>query len=832
MNSPKPRLRRLTLEVSLKPFFDLDDAGIARTCGRIWGNWLRLIDRADAVAVLLWIGSGDEILTWSGDDDDRVPAAQSIGFNNLRCPGAYDPAVEHYTYNAARPYANPLPDLRYRHVRQIIAALKATGEAACGKRPSIGATIDPGPEFADSPWRYEIHPEVLQTKREGLPYPMHFLTHEAALHADARPYAGLPDGIPEGMTLGTLIGRQFEAARRRLGFDFLWLSNGLGYSHHPWIVLGDLFDGRRFHPDRAADALRRANRFWQDLRAETDAPVDVRGTNFTVGMDLATDGCSHADIVRIGRLERPPCNPPWGSRALGLEMAAYLSRLARTPGVRLPMRFYLNDPWFASTPWYDYYGQNPFDIYVPMAASRVSDDGGADAPTDLSLLTIDTSEGDLPEDEAGEVTPHLLAALDARPDAPGPVVWVYPFDEYDALLKERPRGLDRAFAGDWAVARAIDAGLPLSTVCDTGRFARLQAAGRLADAVYVAPVPDQDGPLARALAGHVRGGGSVMLYGSTAGAPADLLAMLALAHAEPVEGPMTLSTTLPGDTFERQAEPPRDVDPLEASVGMEHRAAVTTARIGGQLPLIHRPVTSGGPVVETCTDAAALRAEVESDGRRRAYAVFRADPAWRGGRMAWLRATVDMDVSGPRGEPVWDPPGLTAQPAPLARYLLGEFGVRVLQDRRDEGVLPAHVFFKRCRGAWHVVGVKRDTSVRFRVRLPDGAPVYEEAETPIVGGMAVDGFGKWFAARIAAFVTMGDGIVRTKRQVVPVGLRYHVSIAGLEGADVTLYADAGAAPRDVRVWRELRGGDVPHDADDARGTIRVSGYTGTLYVSW
>lgn len=831
---PQPRrLKRVTLETTLKPFFDLSDAGIDATCRKLWTNWRHLVSRCDDVAVLLWVGAGDDIMAWSGDMDALVPVTQTIGFNNLQYDTAYDPEIDHYRRNAAQPYSKHAPRVTYTNLKRIVAALRETCEAMLGKRPAIGATVDPGPEFVDSPWRFEQHPEILQTKQPHLPYPMHFISHQTTLNADPTPHAGFPDGIPAGISYGTFLGRQFKACQDKLGYDLLWLSNGMAYSHHPWISRGDLFDGVAFHPDRVEAQRGMANDFWRDLRAETDVLIDVRGTNFAVGMDVSTDGCSHKDIWEIGQLQRPPCNPPWGSRALGLEMTAFLSRLAKTPTDRLPFRFYLNDPWFVVTSWYDYYGQEPFDVYVPMAGSRMNARGGVDTPTDLNLLTIDTSYGDLLEDEAAEFTPHMLTALDRAPDAAGPVVWVYPFDEYDGMLTGDAGKINYPFAHDWFICRAADAGLPLNTVCASDVFVALHEAGRLPDSVYVAPVPaDKDWAYGKAIVEHVKAGGKVLLYGATDHAPAELLELLAIDHADPIEGELAFESTLMGDRFERATPPPSGSNPLEDAVGLVDDAGGATVREGA-LPLIHRSIVSGGGITETCGDAGAVRATAAAGDTKRAYAIVREQGDWHGGKIAWLRSTVGFDPTSRHLEAAWDKPGAAVQAAELARYLLNALDYQIVQDRLDEAVRAANVFIKRHANGWYVVGHKPDTSARFWLRTPDGAPAYEECETRIVDGRAGETFGKTFHKLVRAFVKMDDGIVRVKRLTVPVGYRYHCSISDLVDADVTIYPNLEARPiEEVDVQKHLWTDPVECKRDAEQGVIRVRHYTGALFIKW
>ncbi len=829
------RFRRVCLETSLKPFRQLDAAFVESVCHTLWDNWRRLIARADEVAVLLWVGDGSEILQWQGNWDACVPWADRIGFCNYDTPGAFPPDNRHYRINRAVPYmANP-PRPTFRDLERIIEALRRTARGRLGREIRIGAALDPGPEFVENAWKFQRHPEVLTPDGPArMPCMMHFLTHQSTVRPDGEAYAGFPDGLDAPARFGTFLGRQFAAVMRDLGYDWIWFSNGFGYTHFPWTCCGELFDGQQFLPDRAEPELRRTRRFWEDFRRECpDVEVQVRGTNFTVGMDIAANGVSHEDVASTGRVVAPPPNPPWGSRALGLEMASFLSRMSSSPADRLLFRFYLNDPWFVTNPWYDYYNREPFDIYVPMSAARLGEDGSVETPHDLALLTVDTEKGELLRDEAGEVTPHLLRAAQTRPDAAGPVVWVYPFDDYHRILRNTPDGIADVFAHEWFACAMVNAGLPLNTVCPGDRFARLADVGALPDAIFVAPVPAPSSSYSQALLEHVRTGGKALLYGPLAPADPEWLDALGIELADPLEGDFEVDVRLATDRFRQEACAPSGGDSLDASIGMASDDAPAAA--AKQRLLHHRGLVSGGGIRAVAHEGTCeVRVALSQKGRERAYAVTRGGAALGGGRVAWIRGTSCFDPAAKPIEPRFDPPWRVVRPDDWARRLLADLGLDILQERLDESVQPANVFIKRHRGAWYFVGHKANTSARLWIRTEDGAPCFGECETPIAGGYAGECFGKSFHNEVRAFVTMRDGIVRTKTLPTPIGRRAHFSLANLVDADVAIYPEPEAlADGDLDLQPVIAGdAPVPHDVDAERGRAVVRRFTGTLYVLW
>jgi hypothetical protein len=229
-----------------------------------------------------------------------------------------------------------------------------------------------------------------------------------------------------------------------------------------------------------------------------------------------------------------------------------------------------------------------------------------------------------------------------------------------------------------------------------------------------------------------------------------------------------------------------------------------------------------------------VRLAVGRGHQRRACAVSRAPRAWAGGRLLWLRGTVTFDPNASSQEPAWDPPHAALQAAEWARFLLAEAGFHILQHRSSPATRPAYLFIKRTAGAWVFVGHKPDTSVRFFVRFRQGAPLYEERETPIIDGYAAESFAKSFCQPVRAFVDgMPSGVVSVKRLKVPMGRRVHFSITGLRHANVTIYPDSQAlAKGPIEVRPLLRQGRVKHTLDRRQGAVRVNNYTGSLYVSW
>ena len=85
-------------------------------------------------------------------------------------------------------------------------------------------------------------------------YPNSVVTCTATLNADPEPYAGFPHGIPQGTSVGTFLGKQYAALAKDVGFDYLWLSNGMGFGTETWGITGMLFDKKQFYPEKAAQA--------------------------------------------------------------------------------------------------------------------------------------------------------------------------------------------------------------------------------------------------------------------------------------------------------------------------------------------------------------------------------------------------------------------------------------------------------------------------------------------------------------------------------------------------------------------------------------------------
>jgi hypothetical protein len=764
-------LTRVLIELGLKTFTQLDDAFVRERCHTVFENWRRLIEDARAqdgdVSVMLWIGDGDEVFNWKGDMNEAFAWNDTVGFNNLNY-NAY-PENRHYRNGIARPYIENPPRPTYADLKRIIEILRQTAREMYGIEIKVGETIDAGPEFVQSTWKFEKHPELLKGGPDSeFPKSLSFLCCYANMKADDTKYATFPNGLPEGTPFGTFLGKQFESLAQAVGFDFVWFSNGFGLTHYAWNYLGEVYNGLERRPEKAPESIRQFVSFWKAFRAECpDRRILIRGTNFSIGMDATAHGIDIREIYREGKLNIHSPNPPWGSSNLGLEMAAHLSRISSTPTREILFRYYINDSWFSVTPWWDYYNRETFDIYCPMSAARLTSKGAAETPTDFNIMTANTGHGELFKTQSSEIEPHIRRAFDKAPDEAGPLVWVYPFSEYSDE-PHRPDGkIEKSFFGDWYITRAIAGGLPLNTVINTDAFAECIKSNpeTFSGRVLIVPTPAANWKYADAVLEYVKRGGQAIFYGSLRDASPELLAALNIRNDEPLEGKLEPLLKMEEDMF--------DVKPRRR-------------------PLIHGGNDSDGGITETFANVGDLstqvRAIVRKEGKRRVYALVRQGRTWKGGKIGWIRGTLPFEVKPNSLEPVMMKADETHDAPTWLRYLLTDFGIDIRHHRRDISTPAPFFFVSRSRGSFFFNGHKPDVTPTSRLSFPDGAPILSERQAFVQKDRTTYHLDRSFHYECQAFVKQDkDSLIAYKENSTRPGQMRSFTITGLVDGVLTLY---------------------------------------------
>jgi hypothetical protein len=813
-------IRNVTLEMSLKPFREPSEESIETVCRELFRQWDALCRHADMVSVMLWAGDGTEILEYRGDMAERFEWAKWLGRPNRREePNPNDPdGISPHS----RPYLymeNP-PELTYGWLKNLIAKIKQVGREITGKPIRVGETFDPGPEFVVSAFKYKRHTEVCMADTMGR---ASFACCYARLHADTERYAGFPEGIPEGTPFGAFLGRQCRHFLSDMGFDYLWLSNGFGFGLETWGVKGAVFDGERFTGERSA-AIRAENlAFWDLFRSECpDLPVETRGTNLSTGMDLASDAVPLRDIYAGGYHIEPPPNSPWAALNgdFGLELVGWMSHIAEIPGATFPFRFYIHDPWWLNSPWLDRYGREPHDIYLPLAVARIDATGAARTPTAIQFLSVDDSYGHLPEQVPNEVIPHILAGVHDAPDAAGPLLWVYPFDEYHEWTFGEPRRIEEVFFGDWFMRGAVNNGLPLNTVISTRNLVAATTAKEqaFAESALVSPVPQAASDWERALLAHLQTGGRLLLYGPVERASDLLLQALNLKRTAPLAGRFELSLAVTEDLMQETSFP----------TALEHPALL-----------------SGGGMCAVPTDAAdahtRVLARAVQGGEERIAALARGLPEWNGGALAWVRGTVSCAVPTEAGHLLESFDPRERFPAELlVRYALQSFGIEIITERDTPAQKPPLTCIARHANGFFFSGYTPDTTTALRLRFPQGAPLMLGMETRLVDGRARYTMPKAWHRECRVFVEQLENARMSCREVCSemVGISRRMAVTGLRDATVRFYHEPGTESRVKMLLNYshpyVSGDVVPYEIrrDGMGFYLEARHITGELLISW
>lgn len=813
-------MQTLVFEISLKPFYALDEDAIRLVCAKAFRQWDALIRKADAISVLLWAADGSEILEYAGDLDAKMEWARYLGNSNPHFEVPNDPEKKslHARSYLYRPDAQPIT---YRNLAAIIRAWRlaaAAAPAAAGKPFRVGLPFDPGGEFAPSEFKYKRHREICLSDTMGK---ASFVCCYAVLNADKHPYAGFPEGIPQDTSIGTFLGRQFRHLAADVGLDYIWLSNGFGFGMETWATVGPLFDGEAFSPAPAPQIRDQILDFWKDLRSELPASIGIetRGTNLGTATDLASDATPLRELYEGGFDFAPPVNSPWAALDgdFGLEIAGYMTRVAQLPPERkgFPFRFYLHDPWWYNSPWLDRYEGQPHDIYLPLSVGRVDKTGKIETAQSLSLLTLDDSYGRMPETVPSQAAPHLLRALEERPDAAGPLVWLYPFDEiHDAMFGSVPAP-ERLFHVDWFMREAINGGLPVNTVVSTRAFAAAdgQARAALAGRILVTPAPF-DSEIEQLLIQWVDDGGSLLLYGPLTTAP-KLRARLGLAEAAPQVGQMVVDLSPPQlDANESQSPLPTHFE--------------------------HRPILSGGPLCEVAasTQTQAL-ATCTAQGSNESRVLAAQCATASGGHIGWLRAPLTLRMVKDQKLPVPDEPTLVYPFAQLVRTMLAPMGWHIAFRSPCHGQRQPVLALHRNANAWILSGYAADTTVQVILATPFGAPAPLGSETRLQQGKSCFYPTRAWRQECRIFIAeQSDGVISCiERHPAQIGVNRRVLVSGLRDARVRFFPppDAVVTAWHNMPWPHITGNNIPmktHHTPHGLMLETESTVTGEIRFSW
>lgn len=746
--------KRVNLEVSMKVFKQTDSEYIKKVVTCFFDHWAPILKKREAISVLLWVSDGSNILDYTGNLDEEIEWNYFMGCAKMETlEEDEDRDVNLHEKNVV--YLKELPIVTHRTIKDIVEAVKAEGHKRYPDTEiTVGIPFDIGPEFARSKFKYERHPEICTGSGEG---ENTFVNSYGLLAADTYSYAGFPNGIPEGTPFGTFLGRQTNIYLHDMGMDYLWLSNGVGFSATSWSPVGEVFDGEQFHMDKFEEVERKVFSFWQNFRKECpDYLVYTRGTNFSAGIDYVKDAVGLHKIYNAGLNIVPPPNSPWAAlnENYGLELMGHMTRNCELPGKNYMFRYYLHDCWWVNSPWYDRYGGKPQDIYLPMAISRIDENGKVQAADIFNIFTLDNTYGDMPDSCVQETLPHFMKAEKDCADEAAPFVWVYPFREYTTALKEKE--LVEILSGDLFICRAISNGFPLSCVVSCDNFLKH---GRevYRRSVLVTPVPDEGSDFEVAMLKYVEEGRKVLFYGSLDKASDGFRKRFGLHQAEGITGEVYVDRKYNPDN-NRNGEIPNRMIIREDVCNGTLNSVVSHA-------VQERGILLAGEYVLSATYQNAV----------------------------WYRAplslqSLDYDT---RAKKHMDNPGTCIWGEVMLRKVLEQFGYGIsFSKASSDSKLPV-MMINRSDNAEIFNIYTPDITVDTQLKFPLGAPILLGYDVELRDGAALYRFPKAEHAECRVYVEQDCGVVSVKeRPPVSAKFRRRIQVTGLKNATVRFFGES------------------------------------------
>lgn len=802
---------RLCLELSLKLFKKMDMNTIETVCRELFEQWRELLRYSTGCAVLIWSADGSELMEYTGNLADEFEWCKYQGNANPHEDNKILETGYKSIANCPLHYIDKPPRITYGDLKNIVSALKRIGKEITGLTIEVGTTFDPGPEFAKSEFKYNKHTEIVTGNTMGEKRWVHCTV---SLKGDKSCYASFPDGIPEGTHFGTFLGRQTKMFVKDIGFNFIWFSNGFGYSRDSWSCLGEVFDGEKFDYGKAFEVRRKIIEFWDRFTTEAEGiRIETRGSNLSTGMDIAAHASPVCEIYDGNYNITAPPNSPWAAlnSNYGLELVGYMSHIAHLPPNGYLFRYYIHDPWWVNSPWFDRYAREPHDIYMPLAVARIDENGYITAPVGINLFTVDDSYGNMPRRCPIEVTPHILAAYDDYSDAPGIITWIYPFSKYHRMCFGDRQRNNEAFFGDWFICGAINKGLPLNTVVSEENFIKSyhKRPGLYSHSILVSPVPDAGSEMEEILIEAVQEGCNVFLYGPVTYASERMRNLIGVRLSSPIEGDLKIEYLL--------SEGSNILDLFSDK-------------------LRHNALRSGGGI-NTIEDGKVLvAASVYREKECRAYATFNKQPFINGGSIAWVRGSFSYEIGCKKDLlPFPHDPQQYFPSEYLMRIMLELFHYSIKIEKLDTSVREPLILASSCRNGMYLSGYVPNTTVKIKLNFPDGAPLMTGTEAIIESDGAYIPISKWWHKECRIFVRQAHTSIVTCKVIPSLcpGIEHRLRITGLTKANIVFYPEPDT---DVKITvddiRANANTNIDFRLDDNGKKYILDNIDGVLQISW
>ena len=793
----------LSLEVTAKPFKSRDPKDVESVCRELFRIWKRPVMRADEVCICVSIGNGEHILKWSGNMDDLVVWDQWKGHNNAGY--AFD--MDSFAGIPLENYIeNPLP-MTYSDLYTIGETLKRVCKEEFSKNCRLFTNFEPGPEFAESDFKYVSHPEILN--KQGAAHGAS-VAFDARLHKDNYHYAAYPNGIPEGEPFSRFLGKQVDHFFKTFGYEGISLSNGLGFGTFPWTLNGRNFDGKHFGLVDFKEESESMSEFWKIFKKEAPYPAAAQGTNWPVASDLATKCIPLKDYYDKKYLDMPLANTVsvFFNDSVGFSMQALLSRSSYADGFRT--YFYLNDMWYPQNPFEDFpYDEEAYDFYIPASMSLIDSKGNHEALSGAAM-SVGNENGEFAESTFVKFLPHYERALDHLPDRVSPLTLLYPFEEFHEAAAADKKYQPMLYFTDCFAAAAIDSGLPLNSVCSTENFEKALEKGTLDDTILMTVLPMEGASYVDRIIAFLESGGRVLFYGSERYADKRIKDLLGLRTDTAIDGELS----------------------LEAAKELED---ISDEALTGRT-IKHAPVDSDGGVSAAAENANVLCEVIKGEVRR----AYMTEKEVGKGKAVWVRGTLPFSIEN--GENIVYQDARFISAPRFLRYALSRFGWKILEkfSRKSN---PMQLMMFRHDNGLYFTGYAPDNTLSLGLSTPMGAPLLPGYTTEIKDAVA------WYHVPTTLwkpchiFVRQNEGKIRLRHVYNSRKFKTCTYQAdGLNHADVLIFvpekywdsveitvSDKAFSVMDNKI---VDSGEYEIRLNEKDHTILLSNVTGKMQVSW